>query len=87
MSVVAGGLAQALAKARAVSTQALASPHRSRRHASSLQAVGTGDASEAGSGGASSSTVYSGALVQQLSRTREGKHCTAMINWSFDVPT
>lgn len=62
--VVAGGLAQALAKAKAVSTHALASPHRSRRHASSVQAVGADDANEAAFGGASSSTVYSGAIVE-----------------------
>lgn len=61
---VPGGLAQALAKAKAVSTHALASPHRSRRHASSVQAVGADDANEAGFGGASSSTVYSGAIVE-----------------------
>lgn len=60
---VPGGLAQALAKAKAVSTHALASPHRSRRHASSVQAVGADDANEAAFGGASSSTVYSGAIV------------------------
>ena len=63
--VVAGGLAQALAKAKAVSTHALASPHTARDGiASSVQAVGADDANEAGFGGASSSTVYSGAIVE-----------------------
>lgn len=36
---VPGGLAQALARAKAVSTNALASPYRSRRHASSLNSA------------------------------------------------